>query len=184
MGYHFCPVRPSFEAPKTSNMENILYTIEPEASGSGATIALSLLVSLAALAGLAALLRKPASGEQYNRKMLAAMLLFFTVLIGSGTAFFSWLKSRKTSDIIIYTDAVETPYGRAEFGNIKNAAIELDKQPSFVNPGRAVRQTRLLVIEEKNGKAHIMSEKDYDLQELMDKLREAVKAWEKGPGAD
>ena len=164
-------------------MEDILYTIEPNSSGDRLTIIVALLAALGALAGMFALLRTPSTGDQRNRRMLGAMLLFFVVLIASGTSFFSWLKTRKVSTITIYNDAVETPYGKVAFRNIKNASIETDRQPSFVNPSRATRQTKLLLIEEMDGKAHVMSEKDYDLQNIMSKLKKAVKQWEDSQGS-
>ncbi|MCB0568943.1 MAG: hypothetical protein KDC66_04235 [Phaeodactylibacter sp.] len=160
-------------------MENIRYTIEPVSSGSGATILLAALVCLAALAALFALMRRPSSGDQRNRQMLGAMLLFFVLLIGSGTAFFSWLNTRKISDIVIYTDAIETPYGKAPFANIRNAYFKTVNQPSIFDPSGASRQTQMLAIEELNGKAHLLSEENYDIKDVFDKLKAAIKQWEK-----
>jgi hypothetical protein len=155
-------------------MEELLHTIEPSGSSELSTILIAIFVALGAAAATFALLRTSATGGQRSRILAGAMLLFFLFLISSSTAFFSWLKMQKVGPVKIYRHAVETPYGKAAFQDIKNIYIHLDQQPSRINPNQARRQTRLLVIEERQGKAHLLSEEDYDIMEVMAKLKKAM----------
>ena len=71
-------------------MEEALYTFTPDNSASAQTAWFAAVIALGALAGMVAMLKKKAQGRNHNLNMLAAMLLFFVLLISSGTAFFSW----------------------------------------------------------------------------------------------
>lgn len=158
-------------------MEEALYTFSADNSGTAQTAWIAAAIALGALAGMLALLRKKAEGRRRNQNMLAAMLLFFAALIGGGAAFFSWLKIRKTGPVTLYQDAIETPYGKASFGAIKDAYIHADREPSLIDPARAVRTTKMLVIEEKNGKTHVMSEEDYPINEILSALKRSFAEW-------
>ena len=96
-------------------MEDALLTFEPNNSATVQAAWGAAAVALAALAGMVMMLRKKATGRTRNQNMLAAMLLFFLMLMGMGTAFFSWLKIRKTGPVTIYEHSVRTPYGTAAF---------------------------------------------------------------------
>ncbi|MCB0559854.1 MAG: hypothetical protein H6573_25400 [Lewinellaceae bacterium] len=159
-------------------MEDALYTFAPDNRIAAQTAWAAAVIALAALAGTILLLRKKAGGLSHNQNMLAAMLLFFVMLISSGTAFFSWLKIRKTGTVTVYRDAVETPFGKATFSNFKDAYIYADNQPSLVSPGRTVRTTKILVIEERTGKTHAMSEADYPVKEMLPAIKNAYKNWQ------
>lgn len=155
-------------------MKELLYTIEPQAGGGGTTIIIALIAALGGLAGMLALLRRPGTGGQRNQRLVGAMLLFFAFIIGGSTAFFSWLDLRRTGPVFIYRDAVETPFGKAAFRDISRVYIHLDQQPSRINPNQPRQQTRLLVIEERQGKTHVFSEERYDIAAMMERLKAAM----------
>lgn len=155
---------------------NLLKTFEAAGAASNVTLVLSLLAAAVGLAGTVWLLKKPAERGRHNQNMLIAMLLFFTFLIGAGTAFFTWMRTQRLGPVEIYTDRVVTPYGTAAFEDIDNAKITTDQQQqpfSNLNPGA----TRLLAIIEKGGKTHALSESDYPIEEILRELRIAVKGW-------
>lgn len=157
-------------------METPVTTYLPLENGAYTTFYLLLLLSVAALAGAIWMLKKKGPRDNYNQRMLIAMLLFFAALIGGSTTFFSGMKLRKTGPVHFYESSLETPYGKVEYASIKDARIMADKTTSFINPNQSTRTTRLLMIEEKTGKAHVLSEEDYDIQiifrELQAKVRE------------
>ncbi len=155
---------------------NLLASFEAASSSSNDALILSLLATVAGLAGmLAMLLRKPAPGQR-NQNLMLAMLLFFVFLIGASTAFFSWMRQAKLGPVEIYADRVETPYGVAPYSRIRNAEIIADQQQSpFSTLSR--EGTRILAIMEYDGKTHALSEEDYPIGEVMARLREAVKAY-------
>ncbi len=159
-------------------MEEALYTFTADHRAATQTALAAIIIALGAVAGMAALLKKKAEGSQHNQNMLAAMLFFFVFLIGGGAAFFSWLKIRKTGPVSLYENAVETPYGRTAFNTIKDAYIHADREPSLINPARSVRTTKMLVIEEKGGKAHVLSEQDYPIDEILSALKSTFAEWQ------
>lgn len=158
-------------------METPLYTIEPFQGGDTLSIYLGLGAGLLGLTGMILLLRRQGSRKDRNYRMLGAMLLFFVFLIGSSTAFFSWLAARRIGPVSIYAEAIATPYGTIPFSELKNAEIRQAGQRSLVNPNRISGQKQILLIEEKNGKVHAFSEDNYRLQEILAKLRTAVEQW-------
>jgi drug/metabolite transporter (DMT)-like permease len=156
-------------------MENAIATYLPLDNGAYTNFYLLLFVSIAALVGAIWMLKQKGPREKYNQRMLIAMLLFFGALIGGSTTFFAGMKLRKTGPVHFYEKGMETPYGQLDYTTIKDARIITDKTPSYVSPNQSTRTTRLLVIEERSGKAHVLSEEDYDIQELFRFLREQVR---------
>ncbi len=156
-------------------MGEALYTFEPDLSDTTMTLWLSLFVAIAALGGAVALYRSKSAASDRNYRMLGAMLLFFVFLIATATAVFSFWTTRKIDTVYIYENAVETPYGRVEFSNLKDAKIETQRQPSLINPSIARSSSKMLIIIEEDGKRHLLSEENYDIQNIMRKLREVEK---------
>ena len=156
-------------------METPIATFSPLANSAATTFILTMTVGLISLAACIWILRKPVI-KAYNYKMLVAMLLFFSTLISLGSSVFMGLKLKKNTPIAIYPTSIETPYGVAQYDNIKNASIIADKTPSIINSSQSARITKLLVIEEKDGKAHVLSEEDYPITEILRQLKLAIKA--------
>ena len=111
----------------------------------------------------------------YNLRMLAAMLSFFVMLIASGTLLFSWMTKRKVADIELYSSEIKTPYGTAQFKNIKDIYFEESIEPTWI--GSNGRRYKMLIISEKNKKGHVLSEKNYKLQEIAQELKTAMAKW-------
>ncbi len=159
-------------------MDTPLYTIEPFRGGDTLSIFLGLGAGVLALAGMILLLRRKGPRENRNYRMLGAMLLFFVFLIGSSTAFFSWLDARRIGTITIYREAITTPFGTIPFSELKDAEIRQAGRRSLVIPNRISGQKKILLIEEKSGKVHAFSEDNYRLQETLAKLRDALGKWQ------
>lgn len=154
----------------------LIKTFEAAGAASNVTLILALLATIVGLAGTIFLLIKPAPRGQHNQRMLIAMLLFFTFLIGASTAFFSWMRTERLQPVFIYDDAVETSFGYLSYDKIGNAKIMMDKQNQpFSNLNQET--TRMLAIIEKNGKTHALSEADYPIDDILRELRKAVKSW-------
>jgi len=158
-------------------MTEALYVFAPDTSDAEFTFWTGMLFAAGGVAGTWWLLRRGGDRATYNYRMLGAMLLFFCFLIGTGMAVFSWWSTRKISEVRIYADRIETPYGIASFDQIKDARIETERDRSFINPNITTGTYRLLLIEETNGKAHILSEENYELRKIMEKLKIAISDW-------
>lgn len=159
-------------------MEQTIATFQADNSGDQTILLIALLTALFALAGMILLLRRKNGGLDRNRTLLLAMLAFFAFIIALGTAFFSWWSARKTGPVTVFTDAIETPYGRAGFADIQNAYLKKESQSSLINPKLVTGSVRLLIIEEKDGHAHVLSEQNYPVEQVMTALKDAVKTWQ------
>lgn len=157
-------------------MGELQYTFEAASSGAYTNLVLSVIAALVGIGGMLYLLRREVSREQRNLNIVIAMLLFFLFLIGSSTAFFSYMRLNKVGPIEIYASGMKTPYGQVGFADIRNAEIVIDKEPNVLT-GSTGRRTRMLAIIEKNGKTHALSEEDYPVQKILAKLKEAISDW-------
>ncbi len=156
------------------DMEQPLYTFQPNTTEDALSLGIALVIALAGAAGLYFISRKKVEHDQRTRHHLLQMLVFFATIIAAGTALFSFLSMRKTGEVVLYPTHLVTPYGEVAFTDIRKAEIIDNKTPSMIDPNRSRRVVRMLVIEEVSGKAHVMSEKNYDINAIMGRLKEAV----------
>ena len=157
-------------------MGELQYVFDTLNGGASTNFILSVIAALGGIAGMLYLLRRQVSREQRNQNIVMAMLLFFMFLIGSSTAFFSYLRMEKVGPVEIYERGMVTPYGAVAFEDIRNAEIVTDKSPSLLSEATG-RSTRILTIIEKSGKTHALSEEDYPVQEVLGKIKQAIKEW-------
>jgi len=155
-------------------METALHTFQPQHTENELGLWIGLIVGAFALAGMLWLLKKK-TGDQ-NRRLLGAMLLFFVGTISVGTAFFSWLTMRKIGPVSLYADAITTPYGKLPFNKINNIYIKEEKEKSLLQPQGNNKSIRLLVLESKDGKVHVLSDQNYNIQAILGPLKETMDA--------
>lgn len=144
------------------------------------TLGIALFIALVAGAAWYQLANSSKEKIDQNRRVLGAMLLFFVVIIALGTAAFSVWSIKRTPDVVIYSRYIDTPYGRIPLADIINASIRVEKQTSLVNPEITRKTVKILVIEEKNGKVHALSESNYDINGILNQLRKVVEANQTG----
>ncbi len=160
-------------------MEEILIRFDPLEDSSGIAVWTGALVSIIGFGLATWLFFKKEEGKNRQRNIIIAMLLFFLGMIAAGTSFFTFWTQQKTGPVLIYADAVETTFGKSYFQDIKNASITVAGNQSLINPNQQRGATRLLLIEQHNGKAHVLSEENYKIEAVLNKLRGAVQDWEK-----
>ena len=158
-------------------MGNLLYTFEPVNESGSLSILLSALVALLAVGGLVYLLRGQTLKLDKNRRLLLAMLCFFVLIISISTGFFSFWSTVKVGKVSIYQNGIETSYGQLLYTEISNIYIHRDKQPSLIDPTKAKKEVRFLVIEAED-RSHVLSELNYDIKQIIGRLEEAMKTAE------
>lgn len=153
-----------------------LYIFEPVKTGFSLTIWTSLgLVAIAGV-GMFFLLKKKVSDLSYNMRMLLSMLLFFVVIIAASTAFFSFWASTRVIPVKIYANSVETDRGKVNFKQLKGAYINADKGSSGgLMPSTKRDTTKLLIIEEKTGRTHVLSSYNYNVMRIVRLLQPMIK---------
>lgn len=103
--------------------------------------------------------------------MLIAMLAFFAMIMAAGTAFFSFWSMQKTGPVYVYENSIVTPYGEAKYANISKAYIEMNNQQALLNPGNTTSSVRMLFLEERDGKMHVLSEDNYEIDKILKEIR-------------
>ncbi|MFN7117944.1 MAG: hypothetical protein ACK4TA_14175 [Saprospiraceae bacterium] len=115
-------------------------------------------------------------GSQYTG--LLGMLVGFIALISLGTGIFGWLATAKTGTVKIYADRIELGNHPITFRNIDNAKVEESRETSWVNPNITKRSVQLLFIADRAGNTYVLSEENYPIKEIINKLRKAIADWE------
>jgi hypothetical protein len=143
-------------------------TFEPINGGLDTTFWAALAITLAALGALIWLIRgwKP-QGRAKAFRPLAQLLVFIVILLAGGTALFSGWASLKLIPVTVSEEGVVTSFGEAKFANIRQIYMHKDQEKSLINPALTVRTTMMLIIEEKDGKTHVLSEKNYELGPIL-----------------
>jgi hypothetical protein len=113
--------------------------------------------------------------KDYNYRLLFAMLLFFVAMIAAGTAFYTHLTASKLGPVRFFTEGLSTPYGSVRYDDIKDAYIETDQERALINPNQINRRTRILIIEERQDKLHLLSEINYPVEEIFRVLKQQVR---------
>ena len=158
---------------------SLLHQIDPIGSGLTGSFYWSLGFLLLFVGFFWLLQKRQISGLDRNRKLVLSMLCFFGFLITMGVAFFSWWNSLRVGPIKIYSDAVETAYGRSEFKDIVNLQIRKESQPSLLPVSNNQKGLQYLLIEDSKQKVHILSEENYELDRILEKLQNSREAWKK-----
>jgi hypothetical protein len=155
-------------------------TFEPINGGLDPAFWVALMITIVALGALFWLMRvwEP-EGRTRAYRPLAQLLVFIVILLAGGTALFTGWTSLKLIPVTVSEESVVTSYGEAKFANIRQIYMHKDQEKSLVNPALTVRTTMMLIIEEKDGKTHILSEAHYELGPILKAIDEQRKRQEK-----
>ncbi len=162
-------------------METPLATFEPIAEGMLSLSYLALTIAIACGAGTVILLRQSVRGRARQNSILIAMLLFFVSMIALGTFIFNTLAYQKVGVIKIYADSIQLGREKIPFAEIENAKIEEAGRISRINPSMMQNQTQILLIARQNGRTYAISSEHYPLKEVLETMRQALRAWEEKP---
>jgi len=116
------------------------------------------------------LYRSPMEG---NMRKLIAMLLGFGLIMALGSGLFRAFSLWKLQPIEIYRDRVVLPSGVALFRNLDDFGLKGTKRTSIADPNLVRDSMRYLMLFEKGGKTHVLSEGDYPIDSIYAKLEKA-----------
>ena len=156
-------------------MEEAIHVINPISKENLIFFWIGLIVSIGSITGMVVVLKQKRNYQEKNKQMLIAMLLFFVFLISISTTFFSFWAHLKIGPVRIEANAIETAYGKTAFKDIKKITFHESNQPSMINPNISRNSVRILLIEERSGKIHALSEENYNINSIMQKLNKAIK---------
>lgn len=155
-------------------MTDILYQYQPD-SDDRFYLWLGIILAAGAFLATYFILRKPRTGRAHTNAVILAMLAFFVGLMAVGTAFFSGWSLRKQGKVELYQDGLQLGSSSIPYQDIKKIYYKQDKSSSpFQGPTNNETHT-FLVIEQKGGKTHAISEESFPIGEIMTRIKEITK---------
>lgn len=119
------------------------------------------------------LLTRKRTGRERTMFTILAMLAFFVGLMAMSTAFFSGWSLRKQGKVELSRTAVILGNAVIPYQDVKKIYYKKDKSGSIFQ-GQGTTNT-FLVIEQRGGKTHVISEEQYPIGEIMTRIKEITK---------
>lgn len=154
---------------------DILHTFEPDSSDR-LFLWLGLAVAVVAFYLTYHFLRQKKKGREHTKAALIAMLFFFTGLMAFGTAFFSGWSVLKQGKIVLQQEQMQIGQRDIPYTQINKIYFKQEKQAS---PFQAINNTSVisfLVVEEKGGRTHAISEEQFPIGEIRTRIEEIFAA--------
>ncbi len=149
----------------------ILYEFHPDSSDR-LYLWLGIAIAIGAFFLTYYFLKQPKQGREHTKAALIAMLFFFTGLMATGTAFFSGWSLRKQGKVVLQSEQIQIGNSTIPFEQIGKIYYKKDKQSSIFQAVEGTTTITFLVIEEKGGITHALSEEQFPIGEIRSRLEE------------
>ncbi len=106
------------------------------------------------------------------RRAVVSMILSFIAVILAGFVGLRVYSSFKLSPVKIYINRIETPYGEANFREVRDFYIKQERKYKPMNPNEVTDSTRYFFLFERSDKTHVLSEGDYLIDSILAKMNE------------
>ena len=110
----------------------------------------------------------------YNRRNIVVMVLGFFTVIALGTALMKAVSYWRLQPVQIFTNRIVTPYGETPLSNVSDFYVKLEKTYKPMQTEVVRDSARYFFLIEKNDKTHVLSEGDYDIYDILDKMNEVM----------
>ena len=147
-----------------------------EASNTGfyTTLILPILLGLA-LMGLAFYLhKKEVAYENRNIKNLGFLMSLFGIVLCFGVALFSFINLQRIQPVELHAKQLKIEGDYLPFTDIKRVYLHQDFQASHISAQLIRDTTYILVVEERAGKTHLLSEENYPIKEMVVAINEQM----------
>ena len=155
-------------------MEQVIEIFEP-LKNPWQQMALPLLCAV--LLAVAQVLQLRNKNIERNRRIVLSMLLFFGAVIALLSAGGMALNAYKFQRVAVSPSGVTIGKKEIPFSNLRGYLIREDREQSWVNSNIQNKAVRSLVLEEKNGKTHLLPEEYYELSRLIAVLDAEFSKW-------
>ena len=105
-----------------------------------------------------------------NRRLTLLMVISFAGTIAFFTALSRFYAIWRTEPVKLYTEHLETPFGKTTYFNVKDYFIRLQHEYKPMQPETVRDSTRYLMIIERNDKTHLLSQSDYPIDTILAKM--------------
>ena len=152
-------------------MDQLLYLYEPHTKDLHLTSLVSIVLLLAAIAGVFFNQKRKVPLDRRNFRQLWTLLLSFVALLAFVALVFSFLTNRRIGTIKIFTDRIETNEGSVLARDVGRIYIHVNPPQSALGLPTPGDTTRVLILEEWNGKAHVFSEYNYAIDQMLEEMQ-------------
>ena len=158
-------------------METPLHSFEPSLNEFNSLTLL--FFSLTLIFGIALYFQNKRKVPYYekSRKRVFSMLLFFGLILFGATGILNLANTLRLKTVNFYANAIETPQGKISYDDIRSAYIFMDK-PLLMNQNdqpAPPQNNRMLIIEEYSRKTHVLSEENYQIEDILKTLKQIRK---------
>ncbi len=134
-----------------------------------------LALALLSGAGSALFLMKKGSKESYTLRMLGAMALFFVFLMSIGSAVFSGLALNRLRPVTVSEEGLAWGKRAMPWDQVRSVRIFQSQEKNILNV--AQRNTRILVVESRDGRRMMWSEANYPVPGILGAIRQVRPEW-------
>jgi hypothetical protein len=113
----------------------------------------------------------PVAQRLKNVVGLAAALIGLVAMLSLGLKLFSMARLKPVK---LYRNSVETPYGTAQWRDIKDFYIKSEVHYKPMQPNVIADSARFFFIIERNDKGHVLSEGDYPIDSILAKMNDLM----------
>lgn len=111
---------------------------------------------------------------EYNRRNIVVMVLGFFTVIALGTAAMKAVSYWRLQPVQIFTNRIVTPYGETPLSNVSDFYVKLEKTYKPMQTEVVRDSARYFFLIEKNDKTHVLSEGDYPIYDILEKMNEVM----------
>ena len=129
---------------------------------------------IALLCGFAILHVRKNTTLDYNRRNILVMILGFFTIIALSTLVMKGYSYWRLKPVQIFSNHIITPYGDAPFSNVADFYIKLENTYKPMQAEVVRDSARYFFLIEKNDKTHVLSEGDYPIYDILDKMNEVM----------
>ncbi len=152
-------------------METPLFTFEAAKSFVDAWVIGSILLGVLGFGAYFFQEKLPVEQRLRSVVGLAAALIGLVAMLSLCLKLFSMSRLKPVK---LYLNSVETPYGTAEFREIKDFYIKKEVHYKPMQPNAIADSARFLFIVERNDKGHVLSEGDYPIDTILAKMNDLM----------
>jgi hypothetical protein len=110
----------------------------------------------------------------YTRRNIMVMVLGFFTIIALSTVGMKLYAFWRLQPVQIFTNRIVTPYGETPLSNVADFYVKLEKTYKPMQTEVVRDSARYFFLIEKNDKTHVLSEGDYPIYDILDKMNNVM----------
>jgi hypothetical protein len=114
------------------------------------------------------------SNLDYTRRNIMVMLLSFFTIIALSTVGMKLYAYWRLQPVQIFNNRIVTPYGETPLSNVADFYVKLEKTYKPMQTEVVRDSARYFFLIEKNDKTHVLSEGDYPIYDILDKMNNVM----------